>query len=1393
MKMGKNLLSKIMLLLACILVGGSAWADEYNLYSGALTEGDYIIYYDGKAMKNTIASNRLSFEEVTPANDAISTTDASIVWHIAASGDYWTLYNAAESKYAASTGSKNQAGIIEDGTDDKSLWTVTGTSTYEFINKANAANKINSNLRNNGTYGFACYSTSTGGALTLYKKVSAVTSPLASIAVDVTRATTVFHVGDTFTYEGAVVIATYKNESTKDVTANATFSTPDMTTAGTKTVNVSYTENGETKTESYDITVNAPATLTSITLTGTYKTEYQQGDEFTAEGIIVTANYDDTTTEDVTTEATFTGYDMAAVGQQTVTVTYNNKTATYTITVNEVPSHNVTWYINGTPTVNSYKEGAAIDIPTPEDISGKTFVGWTANAITGSTDKAPEFVTPATTMGNEDVTYYAVFATKETSGSEPINDVLDRDKTEVTGTSYSNWSNKTDTSDAIYAGNSAGGNSAIQMRSNNNNSGIVTTTSGGKVSKVVVTWNENTQSGRTINIYGSNTAYTGAADLYDTDKQGKLLGTIVCGTSTELTVEGEYAFIGIRSASGALYLNDITITWGNGTTTISGYCTTVAADTRDEAGISFDEAAITKEIFESYTGQALTNPNNISPITWTSSNENVATVEDGTVTVKAVGVTTITAKFNGDDNFKPATVSYTLTIQDSRKAITPEFAETLINVNKEEKVNAPALSGNTGNATVTYASDNTEIATVDAETGEVTGIAEGTTTITATIAATDEYQGGTATFTVKVVDPNKPGTSEAHPYTVAEARAAIDAGEGITGVYATGIVSEIVTALNTQWGNITYNISADGTTTSDQLQAYRGKNKNGDFFTSENDIQVGDVVVIYGNLKKYNATYEFDQNNQLVSLNRVEKADPELAFEDAEEIYEVMPGDDDFTAPVLDNPHELTVTFATTDAEIAAVDAETGAVTIGSKEGTATITATFAGNDEYKAGSASYSIKVSKLNPELNITTASVEMNADTEADITEYFTVASEYDGEISFESTDETIATVENGTLKALAVGTATITISVGSDNYSAVTGTIKVTVKTNASVQPFNPGAGGYVLVTDASTLNAGDQIIIVGDGVAMSTEQKTNNRGETEVEVTGDKIASITEDVQVITLEGVTDAWYFNVGNGYLYAASSDKNYLKTEEEKDDNAKAIISIENNVASITFQGTNSRNVLQYNATSSLFSCYGSASQKDVYIYRLGGSSTLTIGASGYRTLVASKNVKFPKEVSAYIITTVNDEEAVLTKVKEAIPANEPFIVKADQGSYEVEVAENDECADVTGNLLKVSTDETTNGVYVLANKNNAVGFYKWNGGLLGAGRVYLELPAGAREFIGFRFEGETTGINALTEGQTANNKTVYNLNGQRVTTPTKGLYIIRSAEGGLQGKNGKKVIIK
>lgn len=138
----------------------------------------------------------------------------------------------------------------------------------------------------------------------------------------------------------------------------------------------------------------------------------------------------------------------------------------------------------------------------------------------------------------------------------------------VVGQNYNDWSGKSCTnsnhSSAVYAGQTAGQYESVQMRSKNSNSGIISTTSGGKVKSVTVIWNSGTTNGNSVDVYGSNSAYTSPTELYsNSNTQGTKLGSIVCGTSTSLTVSGDYTYIGLRSKSGAIYLDKITIVWAS--------------------------------------------------------------------------------------------------------------------------------------------------------------------------------------------------------------------------------------------------------------------------------------------------------------------------------------------------------------------------------------------------------------------------------------------------------------------------------------------------------------------------------------------------------------------------------------------------------------------------------------------------------------------------------------------------------------------------------------------------------------------------------------------------------------------------------------------------------------
>lgn len=146
--------------------------------------------------------------------------------------------------------------------------------------------------------------------------------------------------------------------------------------------------------------------------------------------------------------------------------------------------------------------------------------------------------------------------------------------------------------------------------------------------------------------------------------------------------------------------------------------------------------------------------------------------------------------------------------------------------------------------------------------------------------------------------------------------------------------------------------------------------------------------------------------------------------------------------------------------------------------------------------------------------------------------------------------------------------------------------------------------WALVTDVSTLAVGDQVVIAAKdyNCALSTTQNTNNRGQVSITKNGDNI-SFGNGVQILTLKAGTTSGTlaFYTGSGYLYAASSSSNHLKTQTTNNANGSWEITIVNGgSATIVAQGTNTRNTMQYNQSSSLFSCYASASQKPLSIYK-------------------------------------------------------------------------------------------------------------------------------------------------------------------------------------------------
>ena len=169
------------------------------------------------------------------------------------------------------------------------------------------------------------------------------------------------------------------------------------------------------------------------------------------------------------------------------------------------------------------------------------------------------------------------------------------------------------------------------------------------------------------------------------------------------------------------------------------------------------------------------------------------------------------------------------------------------------------------------------------------------------------------------------------------------------------------------------------------------------------------------------------------------------------------------------------------------------------------------------------------------------------------------------------------------------------------------VLVMVLTLMPTAAFAADSVSATLVTNVADLAIGDKVVVVAKDYdyALGTTQNNNNRASAAVTKNGDTV-TFADTVQVLTLEaGIKDGTFaLNTGSGYLYAASSSKNYLRTEATLTANSSWSIEINNDgVATIKSQGEYTRNWMRYNASNNppLFACYGSG-QADIALYKVG-----------------------------------------------------------------------------------------------------------------------------------------------------------------------------------------------
>lgn len=350
-----------------------------------------------------------------------------------------------------------------------------------------------------------------------------------------------------------------------------------------------------------------------------------------------------------------------------------------------------------------------------------------------------------------------------------------------------------------------------------------------------------------------------------------------------------------------------------------------------------------------YSFTAKEESTSVTAVSWSVSDSEVATINasTGALTCVKPGSVTIYAEADGY-NKASATIEI---IKGTLEEISVSGFMTKTSYTTIESWSPAGLA-----VTATYHSGWEEAVTTGLTwTYEPTQPAENVTSVVATAHLEEESASSAAqTVTVTVMHA---GTF-ADPYTVDNARAAVDAGSGVTGVYAIGIVSEIVTEYNPEYENITFNISSDGLTTSNQLQAFRCKGSTAHPISSNADIEVGATVIVKGNLKNYHGTYEFDANCTVESYTAPEKGDIEVTFAPTTS-YEIG-ASGTFTAST--DPAGATLAWESNDPSVLSVNASTGAFEALSV-GVARVTVNATLNDQHGTAFADIVVNGSQTSP----------------------------------------------------------------------------------------------------------------------------------------------------------------------------------------------------------------------------------------------------------------------------------------------------------------------------------------------------------------------------------------------------------------------------------------------
>jgi Leucine-rich repeat (LRR) protein/uncharacterized protein YjdB len=372
-------------------------------------------------------------------------------------------------------------------------------------------------------------------------------------------------------------------------------------------------------------------------------------------------------------------------------------------------------------------------------------------------------------------------------------------------------------------------------------------------------------------------------------------------------------------------------------------------------------------------------------VSYTSSDLTVATIDGSRVTIVGAGTTTITASQAGDDNYNAATdVQQSLTVEKAGQTITFGALDNKTFGDADFDLTATASSG----LDVSYTSSDLTVATIDGST--VTIVGAGTTTITASQAGNENYLAATEVQQTLTVEK----AAQTITFGALDNKTFGDADFDLTATASSGLdvsyTSSDLTVATIDGSRVT--IVGAGTTTITASQA------GDDNYHAATDVQ---------------QTLTVEKAAQTITFGALDNK----TFGDA---------DFDLTATVSSG---LDVSYTSSDLTVATIDGSTVTI-VGA--GTTTIAASQAGDDNYIAATeVQQTLTVEKAAQ--TITFGALDNKTFGDADFDLRATASSGLD--VSYTSSDLTVATIDGSTVNIIGAGTTTITASqTGNDNYNA-----------------------------------------------------------------------------------------------------------------------------------------------------------------------------------------------------------------------------------------------------------------------------------------------------------------------------------------------------------------------